>query len=193
MNTPNIDKRVEKLTDVVLSLKDTIIERKNDQNNDIEKLFVSHPISYYGGSNYEVNDHNHNRVAYYTKSSDGSYSGYDYSQNPLIGIYREFYPNGNIKTKGLVCWFGFNIGLWYYFNESGNVINTIDYDDGFDFSYEQVFKFCEENKISLQKNILEIEQKYGSKLLMETNIIGISNILLLKTLKLIIQKFQKVI
>lgn len=78
-------------------------------------------------------------------------SGYDYSQNPIIGIYKEFYENGNIKTKGVYCWFGFKIGKWYNYDVNGNIIKVEDTDKGFSFSTNDIFLFAENRKISLEK------------------------------------------
>lgn len=151
MSIPKLNKNIEKLSDVFLSPNDTVIAKKTDEGNESEKLFVNYSRSYYGGKNYEVNDQNQNRIAYLNELSDGSYSGLDYTQNPVMGISREFYPNGSIKSKGIICWFGFNLGFWYYFDEDGKIIKTINHDEGFNFTYEQIFRFCEERNIPLDK------------------------------------------
>ena len=95
----------------------------------------------------------------YTKSNDdkSGFSGYDYSENPIIGIFREFYPNNNIKTKGIFCWFGFKIGKWYNYDENGNLISQDDYDKGFKFTYKDIFEYCIKNNIPLDK------KEYGYK------------------------------
>ena len=89
----------------------------------------------------------------YTKSNDdkSGFSGYDYSENPIIGIFREFYPNNKIKTKGIFCWFGFKIGKWYNYDENGNLISQDDYDKGFKFTYKDIFEYCIKNNIPLDK------------------------------------------
>ncbi len=72
-----------------------------------------------------------------------------YNNSPFM-IQKTFYPNGNIKEKGLKIVNG-NIykGIWYYYDENGKLINTIDNDKIFGFSWEQVEKFMEENKIPM--------------------------------------------
>lgn len=82
----------------------------------------------------------------YTKSNDdkSGFSGYDYSENPIIEFFREFYPNNNIKTKGIFCWFGFKIGKWYNYDENGNLIYKDDYDKGFKFTYKDIFEYYKE-------------------------------------------------
>lgn len=72
-----------------------------------------------------------------------------YNNSPFI-IQKTFFPNGNIKEKGLKIVKG-NLykGTWFYFDEKGKLINTIDNDKLFGFSWEQIEKFMEENKIEM--------------------------------------------
>lgn len=73
-----------------------------------------------------------------------------YDDNSPFAIKKTFYPNGNIKEKGLFIVSGnFYKGIWYYFDESGKLIHTIDNDKLFGFSWEEVEKFMTENKISM--------------------------------------------
>lgn len=83
-----------------------------------------------------------------------------YYENSPFMIQKTFYPNGNIKEKGLKIVKG-NIykGNWYYFDENGKLTHTIDNDKLFDFSWEQVEKFMEENKISMPIGNFYVEGK----------------------------------
>jgi hypothetical protein len=72
-----------------------------------------------------------------------------------FGIAKQYYPNGNIQSKGL----GFNHdrfekGVWYYYDEKGNLEKTVDYDKPFKFTFEQVIKFCEKEEIYFKKGVL---------------------------------------
>lgn len=80
-----------------------------------------------------------------------SFSGYDYSLNPIIGIYKQFHPNGVIKQKGLFCWFGFKIGVWYEFDSNGSLISSEDFEKSYNFNYEQLFMYCQNHNIPLEK------------------------------------------
>ncbi|KMQ61257.1 hypothetical protein ACM39_17725 [Chryseobacterium sp. FH2] len=72
-----------------------------------------------------------------------------YNNSPFM-IQKTFYPNGNIKEKGLKIVKG-NVykGTWYYFDENGKLTHTIDNDKLFGFSWEDVEKFMEEQKIPM--------------------------------------------
>jgi antitoxin component YwqK of YwqJK toxin-antitoxin module len=72
-----------------------------------------------------------------------------------FAIIKNYYPNGNIQSKGL----GFNYdrfakGVWYYYDEAGNLEKTTDYDKPFKFTFEQVLKFCEREGIFFKKGYL---------------------------------------
>lgn len=94
----------------------------------------------------------------------GNFSGYDYSQNPLIGIFREYYLNNNIKTKGLYCWFGFNVGKWYHFSENGDLISIEDFDEGYEYSMDQIFSYCQKNGIPLGKKAIDGDGRHMTKI-----------------------------
>jgi len=67
-------------------------------------------------------------------------------------ITKGYFRNGNIKGKGL--FFNnktFQKGTWYEFDESGKLIKETDYDKPYKFTFEEIVKFCENEKIPLQK------------------------------------------
>jgi len=76
---------------------------------------------------------------------------FDYT-NPLFTIIKEFYPQGNIKRKGVQCVFGFRVGKWYFYDQHGKYLETIDFDAGYQFTYNEVFRYCITNKISLKEH-----------------------------------------
>lgn len=65
-----------------------------------------------------------------------------------------YYPNGNMYSKGISSWLGFSINKGYKYNVEGELIETIDYDEGYNFNYEDVFKFCKKNKIDIKNDIM---------------------------------------
>lgn len=74
---------------------------------------------------------------------------FDLSASPFWGIRKEFYPTGEIKEKGIYARFGFKIRLWYYYDEEGNLVETIDHDKEYEFTTEDIFDYCERNGINL--------------------------------------------
>ncbi|WP_449399663.1 hypothetical protein [Chryseobacterium wanjuense] len=94
--------------------------------------------------------------------SDGTYmemlsvnAGKYYKRTPknsYFMISKSFYPNGNIKSKGLSSNTGyFQKGVWYEFDEQGRLIKEVDYDKPFKFTFEDVLKFCNKRNIKIEK------------------------------------------
>lgn len=73
-----------------------------------------------------------------------------------------YYPNGNLRSKGINSWLGFQIGKVYKYDEKGNLTETIDHDEGYEFTYEQVLEFCQENDIELQSDKIMNRLKKGT-------------------------------
>ena len=113
--------------------------------------------------------------------NDGSEVDYSYNDvnilapKPLFYVeYKEFYNNGFIKQKGKffgkfqVNSFSTKIGIWYEFDERGNLIKQTDEDVKFgDFSYNEVLSFLDKKKeISLHtgknRENLEIDFYFSS-------------------------------
>lgn len=148
--------RIKKMSIPVINDKSEVlnIHEFSDYNGlNKNKLKIDSP--YYVTSRedlLEVNNEKRETIISYSKSYNTDiFSGHDYSINPVIGIYKEFYSNKILKTKGLVCWFGFKIGLWYKYNEEGVLISTEDFDKGYDFTYDKVFLYCRDHNIPLEK------------------------------------------
>lgn len=78
-----------------------------------------------------------------------------YGMTPKDSYYRVtkvYYPNGIIKSKGISANTGrFQAGTWYEFDEEGKLIKEIDYDKPFKFTFEDILKFCEKEKIEIKK------------------------------------------
>lgn len=147
MKIPQITDSVEKFEIPNLSINSLDKEAREISSN---KIHITKEEN-----RYEVRDSNDEVLILYSKGleKESFFSGYDYSLNPIIGLYKEFYPNNSIKVKGVYCWFGFKIGKWYSYSEDGDLISTDDFDDGFNYSVDQIFQFCKNNDIPLEKKM----------------------------------------
>jgi len=63
-----------------------------------------------------------------------------------------YYLNGNMRSKNISSWLGFSINNAYKYDEKGNLIRTIDFDQGYGFNFDKVLNFCKNNDIELQAN-----------------------------------------
>ncbi|MGV0925394.1 hypothetical protein [Empedobacter tilapiae] len=80
------------------------------------------------------------------KQYDETYKDSYYS---LTKIY---FPNGNIKAKGISFnGTGFSSGIWYDFDEEGKLVKETNYDEPYQFTFEDILKFCEKENIRVDK------------------------------------------
>ncbi|GEN69549.1 hypothetical protein CRH01_41170 [Chryseobacterium rhizosphaerae] len=107
--------------------------------------------------------HQNKSSSVYEKLNDGTIierikikSGSAYYESPpksYFMIFKDFYPSDNIRKKGLKfnVWGGFQKGTWYEFDEKGNLIKEIDYDKPYQFTFEDILRFCEKEGIPVTK------------------------------------------
>ncbi|WP_374464302.1 hypothetical protein [Chryseobacterium sp.] len=62
-----------------------------------------------------------------------------------------YYPTGKIKEKGITFNNGTEIGIWFYYDESGKLLKEENTDEGYDFKPADIIAYCEKNKIDLPK------------------------------------------
>ena len=84
------------------------------------------------------------------KQSYGFIDRIFYTKSYFIYV-KKYSSNYSIKEKGLLFNQGSQIGIWYYFDESGKLIKEENTDEGYDFTPEDVVKYCESHKIKLPK------------------------------------------
>ncbi len=95
-----------------------------------------------------------------------SKSGYDEIRtNPKTPLFEEeilYYPTGERKRKRVSYKKYFFHGITYIYNKKGEIISTKDYNKGFDFSWEDLRKYCEKNNIDLSDEIFTRIRKEGT-------------------------------
>jgi len=86
-------------------------------------------------------------------------AGSSYAEVPVNSYFylnKVYYTDGKIKAKGFsFVYAGFPKGLWYYFDEHGNLTDSIDHDKPFLFTFEQVLKFCENEGLIFMKTPID--------------------------------------
>lgn len=94
------------------------------------------------------------RLSIYMDYSEG-YSHVIYSDLSYFSCIKNYFKSGNIEIKGVSFNNGSEYGISYEFDKEGNLIKTINTDEGYDFSWEKVILYCEEHKIPLTKGFKE--------------------------------------
>lgn len=75
--------------------------------------------------------------------------------NSFFSVTKLYFKNGNIKEKGISFNNGSEYGTWYEFNEKGELMKTINTDEGYGFDWKSIIRYCEKNKIPLTKGYKE--------------------------------------
>ena len=71
-------------------------------------------------------------------------------------IIKGYDKSGNILHKGVVFTSGsWESGKWYFFDESGNILETINYDEPFKFTIRDLFELLNEKEIPLTIGYLD--------------------------------------
>lgn len=125
----------------------TSLEKKNNNikiKNNVKSYFNKDSR----GMNYTEYDSNNNLLKEIIESED-QFTVREFPA-PTIEIYKEFYKNGNIKTKGMGSVLGFNIGKSYHYDDKGKLVEEKDHDKGYQFDYVKVFDFCKKKNIDFQ-------------------------------------------
>jgi len=149
------------------SCKAQIINNKLENN--LKKDTMRYPIvtkDFETFNNYQYENRKDKNSSFLEEFlKDGTYiemlkseSGNVYRETPkdsYFTITKGYYINNNIHGKGLffnaVGSGGFQKGTWYEFDEQGNLIKEIDYDKFYKFTFEDILKFCEREKIKISK------------------------------------------
>ncbi len=74
-----------------------------------------------------------------------------YSKNSYYSTIKNFYSSRNIESKGISFNNGSAVGIWYYFDQTGRLAREEDTDAGYNFSPDDVIKYCEKHNINLPK------------------------------------------
>lgn len=103
-------------------------------------------------------------AVFHYKREEG-YSYIIYPPDSYLGLFKRFYPNGNIEEKGVVFTYGrLMIGIWYYFDEEGKLTETIDHDTPYSFTLEDMLEYARQQGVFLPTSpeVWELKPPYAS-------------------------------
>ncbi len=110
------------------------------------------PIDNNGNFDYSNVEYNNTTVVYTFGQKDKYYISLTYKKNSFYATKKTYHGNTMIKEKGI--FFNGNentkLGVWYEFDSKGKVINKTNYDEGYNFSFEDILNYCKKNKINIE-------------------------------------------
>ena len=147
------------INESILITTDTM---KQQINSDFERLdieWLEENGEKYPSDEYSTYIYDLRTDSTYIQVNGNNVSGYSsskYLQGEYFYIFKDYYNNGNIKEKGIRFHSGpFKKGVWYEFDINGKLVKTIDYDQFYKFTFEDVLLFCEKKNILIEKAILK--------------------------------------
>lgn len=142
---------------LALSFNSCNAQKKINMNSNINipqvtKDFEKFDIKYYNENkiNSEVRKLEDNTLEIQLDYSEG-YSKVVYYDDSYFYVVRNFYKNGNIEIKGVRFNNGSEYGVWYEYNEDGELLKEVDMDEEYDFGWDKIIQYCEDNEIVLEK------------------------------------------
>ncbi|SOS55911.1 conserved hypothetical protein [Tenacibaculum finnmarkense] len=85
-------------------------------------------------------------------SSVTSFQEVIYFSNSPFSILKAYYLNGISKMKGVLFnhgSLGIQKGIWYEYDQKGNLINEKNFEEGYTFTWEDVLNYCVTNNIPI--------------------------------------------
>jgi len=131
-----------------------IIQEKAMETFDIETFNKKKNLT----ENYKYTSENDEVIEESGGLENGDYIRVKYLANNHFKSFYRFYPNGTLKIKGMFYENDFASGVWDYYDKEGKVEKTIDYDQPFTYSWDDILKYVEDKKIDLLKNTTRISR-----------------------------------
>ena len=130
------------------------IKSKTNKNNMEEKLDIkwlkrkAEKTVYINGviAYYLENKQRNGTIVIIEGDEENGFTESRIPKNSYYEIYKEYYPNGILKQKGSLLGEHTAIGMWYYYDELGNLSETVNEDRKFGkFGYMDVLDFLIKN------------------------------------------------
>ncbi|WP_143273710.1 hypothetical protein [Aquimarina sp. MAR_2010_214] len=134
----------------------------NEKNNNQNKAMETFDIDTYNknkdqAENYIFTLDDGTKVTQFGNQESGYYE-YSRKQNSFFEKRKSFYASGKLKIDGTMYFNSYQKGIWNYYDEQENLEKTIDYDQPFTYTWDDILKFVKEKKIDLSKNTTRISR-----------------------------------
>ncbi len=138
----------------------SVTKKKNNNQNKAMETFDIETFNKNKdqAENYKYTSKNNEIIEESGGLENGDYIRIKHIANHNFKEFYRFYPKGTLKIKGMFYENDFNSGIWHYYNEQGNLEKTIDYDQAFTYTWDDILKFVKEKKIDLSENTTRISR-----------------------------------
>jgi len=77
-------------------------------------------------------------------------------KSPLFEEYRAYYGTGELWSQGVEYRNRFDHGISYTYDKQGNITDRINHDEGYIYTWENIYKYCNLNNIDLFDKLTSI-------------------------------------
>jgi hypothetical protein len=139
----------------VEKIKHYNMENKHEYNKLVNKEFERFNIKRFDENKDEAEDYvyfleDSTRVREFGDTESGYFSQLS-KKDSFFTISKGFYPNSNIKCKGPSFKDDCEIGIWYDFDEKGELIKVRDLDESFKLTIEDILLFLKKNNLNYER------------------------------------------
>ena len=128
--------------------------KKSDENilTTSNKLKSSSKKNFYKSyDSYHLDEYDNNTKIKETKVNFDNTVDVIENIDEYFDYYESYYINGNIKSKLISSWLGFNVGKSYKYDENGDLLEIKDWDEGYLFTFKNVLNFLSKIPLEIQK------------------------------------------
>lgn len=133
----------------------SVAQKTSEMNEEImipevDKTFEQFDQTVFEGEARRHDERTKGSYIEYTRANIG-FGRVEYPHNAYFKLIKSFYPNGNVRQKGVMFNDGAKYGVWYYFDEEEQLTKQENTDEGYKYGWIQLIEDCKEKKIPLMK------------------------------------------
>ncbi len=155
-----------KETQTVDKIRHYEMENKHEYNNLLNKDFEKFDVKAFYKENVDGLAKTYTLYENLIEESAGENGGWflknETSQKSLYTKYKEYYHNGNIKSKKTTFGSGCPIGIEYEYDENGKLIKETDLDKPYKINVEDIIEFLKKNEADFN-SYLSVNRSYDEK------------------------------
>lgn len=133
----------------------SVAQKTSEMNEEIiipevDNTFEQFDQDVFDGDSRSFEERTKDSYIEYTRGNIG-FGKVEYPDKAYFKIIKSFYPNGNLRQKGVMFNNGAKYGVWYYFDEDKQLSKQEDTDQEYKFTWNQLIEYCSKASIPLVK------------------------------------------
>lgn len=129
------------------------LENSNENKlNTSNKLEISSEKYFYKShDSYHLDEYDKNKKIKETKVNFDNTIDVVENIDQYFDYYESYYVNGNIKSKLISSWLGFNVGKSYEYDKNGTILEIKDWDKDYQFTFKDILIFLDKIPLEIHR------------------------------------------